>query len=108
MTTDSRVSPLRVLFGAYLVVFVATLVTATVAPDRLRPALVALGVLAAVIGLGLATNVGDMAAEAALRNRGSRWVAPIFGSVPFLRVMGVFVALAGAGFAVQALLVDDL
>ncbi len=85
-----------------------TLVIAVVAPDWLRSALVAVGLLGAVIGLGLATNAGGMAAEAALRNRGSRWVAPIFSSVPALPVTGVFVALVGAVFALQAWLADDL
>ena len=105
--TNRRLTPLRVLFGLYAFDFVLAGIAAFIGNVGFaRATWCALGILLAVYGLGLLTNVGGMASEAAAMSTKSRWAPPVFGEPWFPRVIGPFFLLAGLLFAWQALSMD--
>lgn len=101
-------TPLRWFYGLYLLTFGVTVVVAIVALEYIRWPMFALGVLLAVFGGCLMTNLLNFATETAANAGKSKWAAPAMASVPLVRAIGVFMLLVGIAFAAQALLVDDL
>ena len=95
------------LFIAFAVVFVLTLTAEALASDLVRPLGVALGLLAAVMGLALASNflgAADHSAQQSART-GKRW--PLLAprrelDAGLIRVGGAAAIVAGLLFAYQA------
>ncbi len=100
-------TPLKVFMGLYLVTFAATVVVSFTAVKFVRWPMTLLGVLLAVYGGCLTTNLLGFTDEVASKARRSTWTPPAMASPSLLRAVGVFFLLGGIGFAAQALLVDN-
>jgi uncharacterized membrane protein YoaT (DUF817 family) len=101
-------TPLRWFYGLYLLTFGVTVVVGFVSVDYVRWPMVALGMLLAVFGVFLATNLLGFATEAASNAATSKWAPPALASVPAYRAVGILFLLVGIAFAAQALLAEDL
>jgi hypothetical protein len=102
------VSPLKRFQVVYFAVFAVTMVVGFTAPEYIRVPLVVLGGLLAAFGFCLTANLFGFASEASSKAGSSRWTPPAFADVRLVRAIGVFFLLGGVGFAVQALLTNDL
>lgn len=99
-------SPLRIFYALYVLIFATSVVVGFLAVEYVRWPMVALGVMVTIFGLCLMTNLLGFATETAANAGKNKWTPPAFASVGLVRLMGVFFLLVGGLFAAQAFLID--
>jgi hypothetical protein len=101
------VTPLRVFQGLYAAVFAVVFVLFFVAPDSVRIGFAVVGAMVAFFGVCLAFSLFGMPQELAEKAKTGRWTPPVYASVKFIRFIGVFFAVVGTLFALQAAFSSD-